>query len=392
MRTSIDNKYGQKAVFLFKIVLLFGIYLDSTNGLSQQQDTIQDQKEPSKFDKFNKKAEKWFTYIPAPIYSYSSEAGHVYGLAKFNVIDLYKGDTITKPSRISEVVTFSSKGRINVSSSTDLMFKDNKYLVLAFFNYKKTPEYIQGIGNNVNRDSIEEISTERFRFSAIGLRKFGNKNFYAGFGLDINNYFEVKTEPDSYLVQNNVPGLDGGFEFGLQAIVALEGRENRYNPQGGHFIISKYSYFPSFLGSDYEYVSWELDARKYFNPWLNHVVAIQATTEWNNGEVPFYSLAQMGGSDRMRGYYEGIIRDRVLVDGQIEYRMPVWNIFGIVGWIGTGRVAPTYEDLSLNGFRLSYGTGLRIMVDSKHQTNLRFDFGFGPNGVHGFIINFAEAF
>lgn len=72
--------------------------------------------------------------------------------------------------------------------------------------------------------------------------------------------------------------------------------------------------------------------------------------------------------------------------------MPIWNIFGFATWVGTGRVAKSYEDLALKDFWLSYGAGLRIKVDSKHNTNLRLDLGFGPEGVRAFYIGFAEAF
>lgn len=94
----------------------------------------------------------------------------------------------------------------------------------------------------------------------------------------------------------------------------------------------------------------------------------------------------------MRGYYEGALRDKVLVDGQLEYRMPIWNIFGVVGWVGTGRVAGSYDELSFENFWPSYGGGLRIQVDSKNKINLRFDFGFGEGGIHGTYISFSEAF
>ena len=60
---------------------------------------------------------------------------------------------------------------------------------------------------------------------------------------------------------------------------------------------------------------------------------MQATTSYTSGDVPFYDLALLGGEDRMRGYYKGALRDKVLFDTQVEYRMPVWNIFGITTWI-----------------------------------------------------------
>ena len=108
--------------------------------------------------------------------------------------------------------------------------------------------------------------------------------------------------------------------------------------------------------------------------------------------MPYYNLALLGGDTQMRGYYEGAIRDYVLIDGQVEYRMPIWNIFGVVGWVGTGRVAPSYSQMELKDLWISYGLGARIRVDSKHNTNLRIDYGWGEQGANAFIIGFAEAF
>jgi outer membrane protein assembly factor BamA len=122
------------------------------------------------------------------------------------------------------------------------------------------------------------------------------------------------------------------------------------------------------------------------------VIAGQVTTSYATGNVPFYELPEMGGASQMRGYYEGGLRDNVLVDAQIELRIPVWNIFGVVGWFGVGQVANTYSAVALDEFHLSYGPGLRIKVDPKHDTNLRFDFGFGPGGIFGLNIDFGEAF
>lgn len=345
----------------------------------------------SDFDSFNKKMEKLFIYIPVPLYSYSSEAGHTFGLAKFNVINLYKNDTVTKPSKISEVFTVSTEGRINASIATELVFRNNKQIILSYINYKKTPEYIFGIGNDVKKEDAEEIKTDRIKFYTVGLFKFA-KDFYAGAGIDLANYFSIQTDSNSFLVENNISGLHGGLDFGLGLSAAWDTRDNRYNAYSGHYILTTLFFYPEFLGSKYQFTAFNFDARKFFNPWLNHVIALQATTTFTNHDVPFYDLALMGGEDKMRGYYKGALRDNVLVDAQLEYRMPVWNIFGIVGWIGTGRVAPDYGSLSLDGLWLSYGGGLRIKVDSAHNTNLRFDFGFGPGGINGFYINFAEAF
>lgn len=345
----------------------------------------------SKFDKFNVKAERFFKVFPVPIITYSTEAGNVFGLAKFNLFQLSDKDTISKPSKLSEVVTFSTKGRINISVSTELVFNENKYIVLSYVNYRKQPEYIFGIGNDVQKEDAEEVVSERIKYSVVGLRKIVGA-FYAGLAFDINNYFDLEIDSNSVLIKNGVAGVDGGASVGLGIALALDSRDNRYNPYKGAFILGSIMGHPEWIGSKYQFTKFQLDVRKYFNPWHKHVIALQASTQQNSGTTPFYELALLGGDSKMRGYYEGAFRDNVLLDAQVEYRLPVWKIFGAVGWIGAGRVAESYSGLSIDGFKLSYGGGIRIRVDSKNNTNLRVDFGYGPGGLNGLYLNFAEAF
>jgi hypothetical protein len=364
--------------------------IQQDTSLVPQDTSVASKDSLSGFDRFNKKAEALFKILPVPLYSYSTEAGNIFGLAKFNLFQLSKKDTISKPSKLSEVVTFSSKGRINASITTELVFNENKNIVIAYFNYKKQPEYIFGIGNDVKREDQEQVQYERIKFSATNLFLVA-KDFYAGVPIDVSNYFNVKPDSNSFLIRDSVTGVNGGFSLGTGLNVAYDTRDNRYNSYKGAYILGVLFWHPSFLGA-YEYTRFDLDARKFFNPWLNHVIAVQATTTYTSGDVPFYDLAQLGGDNKMRGYYLGAYRDKVLIDGQIEYRAPIWKIFGATAWLGAGRVAPSYSGLSLDGLKFSYGMGIRIKVDSKHNTNLRFDFGFGGNGIKGTYINFAEAF
>jgi len=378
-----------------KALILFLLFSIST--VFAQTDTITKKKVAtptdslSSFDKFNKKAEAFFKVFPVPIYSHTPEAGNIFGLTKFNVFALSKKDTISKPSKVSEVVTFSSEGRINASVATELIFKENKRVVVAYINYQKQPDYIFGIGNEINKEDKEPIQSERIKFFATYMFQV-KKSFYVGFPINLSSYFNMKIEPDSFLITNNVTGTDGGTAIGTGLAIAYDTRENRYNPLTGAYIMTYVLTNPKFLGSTFEYSKYEIDARKYFNPWLKHVIALQATTSNTPGNTPFYELSLLGSDSQMRGYYKGAYRDNVLVDSQIEYRAPVWNIFGVTGWIGTGRVASNYKNLTFDGWKLSYGGGLRIKVDSEHNTNLRIDYGFGPHGVSGVYFAFAEAF
>lgn len=380
-----------KYYFPFIVLLLI------TQTLSAQTDsTAKPEKDKasdtlSKFDRFNKKGEAAFKYIPVPIYSHTLEAGDIFGLAKFNLIDLYKGDTITRPSKISGVFTTSTKGRVNFSLSTEFILKDNKYIFLSYINYKKTPEFVLGIGNDVSKANKEEISNTRVRFNIVALRKI-SKYFYVGPGFDISNYFNMKVDSNSIMKQEGALGLQGGLNVGFGIGAAFDSRDNRYNCTKGSYVLLTSTFYGSAIGSEYNFSKVNFDARKFFNPWFKHVIALQVTSNYSSGSVPYYNLALLGGDTQMRGYYEGAIRDNVLIDGQVEYRMPIWNIFGVVGWVGTGRVAPSYSQMELKDLWISYGLGARIRVDSKHNTNLRIDYGWGEQGANAFMIGFAEAF
>ena len=356
---------------------------DSSSSNEPKKDSL------SGFDKFNKKGEALFKILPVPIYSYSPEAGNIFGLAKFNVLNLSKKDTISKPSKLSGVFTASTLGRINASIATELVFDENRYVIISYVNYKKEPEYIWDIGNTIT-DNPEQDIINRFVFAGTALRLV-KKNFYVGIPFDVSDYFNITTDSTSFLVTDSVTGLKGGTSVGLGLAAAFDSRDNRYNSSKGAYILGTALFYPSGLGP-YPFSKFLLDARKYYSPWPGKIIAGQVTTSYANGVVPFYELPEMGGDNRMRGYYEGGLRDNVLVDAQVEFRLHVWNIFGVVGWFGVGQVQNSYSQVAMNQFHLSYGPGLRIKVDSKHNTNLRFDFGFGPNGIQGFYVNFGEAF
>lgn len=382
----------KQLIVIFLLILAsarnFGQSTAEKDSIPQNKDSLPAKKDSlSGFDKFNKKAEHLFTILPVPIYSYSPEAGNIYGLAKFNVLNLSKKDTISKPSKLSEVFTLSSLGRINASIATTLVFNENKYLVISYVNYKKEPEYIWDIGNTITEDPEQDI-IQRFVFAGTALRKVKGE-FYVGVPFDLSSYFDIQTDSNSFLVTDSVAGLSGGTSFGLGVAAAYDTRDNRYNPRHGSFLLGTALFYPV---GPYSFSKFAVDVRKYL-PWAKqNVLAGQITTSYAWGNVPFYELPEMGGPNQMRGYYQGGLRDNVLVDAQVALRIHIWNIFGIVGWFGVGQVQNSYSQVALDQFHLSYGPGLRIKVDSKHDTNLRFDFGFGPGGIQGFYVDFGEAF
>ena len=219
----------------------------AADSLSQSDTASAASDSLSKFDSMNAKMERLFKIIPVPIYSYSTEAGHTFGLAKFNLVDLDLRDTVSAPSKISEVATFSTEGRINVSVSTDLNWHKGRYMVMGYINYKKQPEYMLGIGNDVSIDDVEEVSTTRLKFVNYFLMQVV-KNLYLGIGVDLTNYSNIEYDTASFLVEDNVLGTEGGTGVGLGFTAVYDSRDNRYNAYKGWFIAFKTMTFPAFYG------------------------------------------------------------------------------------------------------------------------------------------------
>ena len=103
------------------------------------------------------------------------------------------------------------------------------------------------------------------------------------------------------------------------------------------------------------------------------------------------SLARLGSESILRGYYSARYRDTTLAAFQVEYRLPVWWRFGMVGFAGYGQVADSIGRLKIGEFKYSVGLGIRFRIDRKEGTNIRLDLGFGK-GSSGNYLSGGEAF
>ncbi len=410
LQSIINNNYqyicpntNNNIILQKNTILLFLLALVSLNTkanydiyLSKNDTIVEDSL--SKFDRINKKAEKLFKILPFPMVSYSTETGTLFGLAKYNLIKLVKGDTISTVSSFNELVSISTEGQFKIVFGSNLYLLQNKLVLQGGVEYVEFPQYILGVGNDVKREDVERINTKRIAFNNKILYAINDsKTLYAGVIQEYKNYLKVeslmeKLNRQSFLDSTKYPGYDGGVSSGIGIAVRFDTRDHKYTPTKGIYLASSIINFGNYINSKFNYTSFQLDIRKYFNPWYNHVIAFQFYTMQNTGTVPFYSLGKLGGTNRMRGYYLGAIRDKTLADFQIEYRMPVWSIFGITAFAGAGRVAEKYSEMSFSDLWYSAGFGLRIMVDSENKANLRIDFGYGEEKARAVVIGFTEAF
>ena len=117
-------------------------------------------------------------------------------------------------------------------------------------------------------------------------------------------------------------------------------------------------------------------------------MAIESST----GDLPFYSLPTLGGSNTLRGYIDGRWRDDASWTGSLEYRF--WVIprgipigqsirierIGLALFADVGAVAPNPTELVRSRVRASYGVSLRLSLE--RAAPFRVDFGFSDEGMN----------
>ena len=130
-------------------------------------------------------------------------------------------------------------------------------------------------------------------------------------------------------------------------------------------------------------------------------LAFGAFVTSTSGDLPFYSLPTLGGSDTLRGYIRNRWTDRAAWHASGEYRF--WFIprgfkvtkririerIGAAVFYDMGSVADRVGNFGTAGVLDSYGFGLRIGIE--RTAVVRFDFGFSDEGSN-VILTFGLPF
>ncbi len=349
----------------------------------------------SKLDHFNKKMEKLVRIFPLPMVSYSSETDWLIGLTKINsfrigVEDQF--DNSIQPSQITALAYFTLNKQYKAVLTSDLMFGENKYESFTQFMFVDFPNYYFGVGDYTELDDMCWVETENLSFEqAFGYKL--NRAWYVGLKYHYNNYFKVDSVPDTEACTFDFSELqeNEGLQSGVGFKISRETRDNRLNAKEGSLVFFEFMNYGKWIGSKFAYNSVLFDFRKYITPieWLT--IAGQFYAEAKFGNVPVQSLALMGGDNRMRGIYIGRFRDKTMIEGQVELRIPIYWIFSGTVFSGLGEVAPNLGDYTMKGVKWTYGFGLRLSVNEATRTNIRFDIGFFEHHPL-FFFTFSEAF
>jgi outer membrane protein assembly factor BamA len=368
-------------VFLFfQVNILSGAAPDSSrffSGISHLGERIIDLLTFEKDDK---------VLVIYPAGGYSPRGGLSFGVMPvyswYNVgIDKHMG----KPNTISGSLLFSTQGMVDVSTELERFFGMN-WQMTARFDYLKITDRFWGIYSQTDQFIGMHYQSVRMGGQAELLKGI-NERFFGGVSTSFYSYTFNDLDDDLSRIQ----GFNGGFVGGAGPLVLYDSRDHVLWPKHGLYIKGGVVFFPESDVGDYRFSTASVDFR-FFRPAGNGVIALQALWDGSFGDVPFFSMPQLGGKDRLRGvgHSQRIIDKNVLL-ARGEWRIPVWWRIGAVFF---GEMGQASNQVKINHVKMIYsgGAGLRFRILPDEPLNIRVEVGVANGGHHGFFISLKEAF
>ncbi|MEQ8524602.1 BamA/TamA family outer membrane protein [Gracilimonas sp.] len=335
-----------------------------------------------------------FAFLPA--LAYDSDLGLIAG----GIASHYKYRDGMKPfySFLNFYGIATTRGLISVFLEYDkpYIFDSDQRFYSEIFMSRFSGNQYYGIGNYNELPDVLLDSTDYYLYNSFSagfdfmLRKpLVKKN--QGPQLDIYGKITYEYETpynnkDSQLIIDDQPaGVNGSHITAIGTGIVWEGRDQEFQPSTGTYLKAGIEVGNKVIGSDYNYLLLETDARAYtsFHLLKKITFANRLFFQHSSGELPYWQLPDLGGAELMRGYPEYRFRDEnaILLNSELRtwlFEFPtISSRFGGTLFTDIGRTFPNGESIEtiINDLKYTYGFGINASFFTADFI-LRADVGF----------------
>ena len=330
-----------------------------------------------------------FRFYGVPVISYTPETRTAFGIAGFTTFRLGKDALHTNPSQVSIGYGYTQNKQQLAYTPFTLFTNRNTFNIYGEIGYYKYSYYYYGIGEHEVPKELYNANYPRIRLS--GLRKW-LPHYYAGLRYQYEHYMISQTKPGGELSLGRIPGSSSSISSGVGIVQILDHRDTILFPTKGYWMELATVFNTKELGGSDNFNQLSYDFSFYKRVHKNIIWANEVYTKLLTGNAPFSQYALIGGNRKMRGYYEGRYRDKHSLILQTEFRALVYHKIGMVAFGSAGFIGGDHEYVRLNDAKISYGAGLRYIINKNDHLNLRIDYAFDNKGKGNFYFTFGEAF
>jgi hypothetical protein len=315
------------------------------------------------------------------------------------------GDRKTFLSNVTFSPSTNLKGEWNIPFRSNIWSPGNKWNFEGDYRVTFYPQYTWGLGGNTAPSNKILVNYTYVRFYQNALRRIGNKPFlFAGIGYNLDYHIDIRTNNDTVSLAKftgykyGTANHGNSFSSGLTFNLLYDTRNNSLNPLPGWFYNVVLRANPKALGSQTNWYSLYLDARKYisFDPNRWNVLAFWSYLWTTMGtSSPYLDLPAITWDANQRsgrGFYPSRYTGRTLFDFETEYRRSITadELLGFVVFANMNSVTQP-ESSQFSYIHAAAGAGLRIKFNKHSGTNFGTDFA-ASKGYWAVYFSLGEAF
>lgn len=335
--------------------------------------------------------------FPLPLVYYTPETRLAFGAAATATVRFRRdaGDSTARPSQLTFGVAYTQNRQLLVYLPFQVFYDHNRYYAYGEAGYYRYSYYFFGVGERGVPKELYQVNFPRIRLNAFRriVPDWRHGKLYAGLRYQLEDYDVTSTAPNGLLGSGAVPGGRGSRLTGGGLGLFFDARNQVFFPTRG--VVADVAYWhrnrASASAGTTRFSRLSADVSSYHRLAPRTVLAVNYFVSYTAGITPFNALSLLGGTKRLRGYYEGRYRDQNAAVLQTELRLPVYRRLGAVVFGGVGALGDEQRVLRLNAPKAAYGAGLRFTVNRRDQLNLRLDYGLGRQSS-GLYITIGEAF
>lgn len=327
-----------------------------------------------------------------PVIATSPETGVQYGVLAIQNLDKKAVDG--KLSTIQYIAINSTESQQQLVLRPTIYKLDRKLRIAPIINYSSFPSKYYGISNDADEDN-EESYTSEFLKLKLDLRY----NFYSDFHIKLlasNDDREITKFEEGKLVDGEILTSSDAYKLSSAGLGFIwDARDIQNYPTKGYYAELSQEDFKGGEKDIYDYSEKTIDLRAFFPIAEKQVIALHALRQKQSsndgGQVPFINYATIGGSDVVRGVFEGQYRAPEMEAVQIEYRKSGYEFLnwdaGFTVFAATGRVDAS--ELIANDpddLHSAAGFGGHFFFNPEDQTTIRLDLAFGDDGTSVYFM------
>lgn len=338
----------------------------------------------------NQDSTKLRRFLVLPVIFKSPETGFATGISGAWNFRMSK-DSLTRPSILQMVTLFTQRGQNVEAIDGTMYFPREKTILYLQSSHAYYPDKFWGLGPYTRDEWKEKYLFEQFYFFPHVKHKWG-KHFFTGGLYEFQHVYNIGYTRGGAFDTCAFNGKSNYYVSGLGGSLSYDTRNAAYWPTKGMFTQLQYTGFNKFLLSDFNVDKIIFDTRFFKAVNTNQVIAIQVYSYLTFGSNPLRELAALGGTNNLRGIYNGRYRDKNFYSLIGEYRVPVYKRISCVVFGGLGSVFNNQRDIAVSAIKYSYGGGVRIALLKKEKLNFRIDYGYSDKRNNGLYFTVGECF